>query len=174
MELHRREETVSWVLNAEVATMHKPSTSKSPDRRGAVLLAVLTAGALGLSPRTEAAVTLKRGDADLSGALTISDAISVLNFLFSGGKPPPCTAVANANGDANLNITDPVFLLGFLFLGSEAPPPLTENETLVCRGFDPAAVARGMEVYQSPDPDLFADLFSCSVCHVVSPDADTD
>jgi mono/diheme cytochrome c family protein len=117
---------------------------------------------------------LQRGDVDRSGGLNISDAISTLNFLFSGGEAPPCTAIANSNGDANLNITDPVFLLGFLFSGTEAPPPLTHDENLTCKGLDPAAVARGMIIYQEPDPDLFASLFTCALCHVTSPETATD
>jgi mono/diheme cytochrome c family protein len=139
--------------------------------------AVLAAGVLvgTLAPRVEAqAAAFRRGDADQDGALTITDAIFVLNFLFAGGRAPPCTAVANSNGDPNLNITDPVFLLGHLFTGTAAPPPLTDDETIACKGLDPAAVARGMIIYQTRDTDRFSNEFSCALCHVANPETETD
>ena len=49
----------------------------------------------------------KRGDADGSGALQITDAIFALGFLFLGGEPPGCLETADADDSGNLNITDP-------------------------------------------------------------------
>jgi hypothetical protein len=64
-----------------------------------------------------------RGDVLGDGRRDISDAISVLNYLFRGGTPPPCLDAADSSRDGSLNITDPVYLLAFLFSGGPAPAP---------------------------------------------------
>jgi acid phosphatase type 7 len=65
-----------------------------------------------------------RGDADLSGALDLADAVIVLNHLFSGGPPLECPAAADSDGNGfPLDLTDPVYLLQHLFLGDMPPPP---------------------------------------------------
>jgi len=64
----------------------------------------------------------RRGDADGSGGLEITDAIFVLGFLFNGGKEPKCFDSADADDSGILDITDPIRILGYLFLGGEAPP----------------------------------------------------
>ena len=62
------------------------------------------------------------GDFDTDGALSITDAIALLNFLFLGSPDSSCTQTGDANRDGNIDITDGISLLGFLFLGREAPP----------------------------------------------------
>ena len=64
-----------------------------------------------------------RGDATGDGSRDISDAISVLLFLFLSGSPPPCAEVADINRDGSVDISDPVFLLLHLFSGGSAPQP---------------------------------------------------
>src|SRR5206468_2017626 len=56
------------------------------------------------------------------GAIGLSDAIFTLNFLFTGGSPPPCEDAADANDSGTMDLSDAVFTLGFLFLGTAAPP----------------------------------------------------
>jgi mono/diheme cytochrome c family protein len=132
-----------------------------------ILLAALVA------PRPCPGQTFTRGDSDGNGTIVITDAIVILNFLFSGaGTAPVCTPAADANGDTELNITDPIFLLGFLFLGTGVIPPLSQDDIIVCKGLDPAAVARGMQIYQEPDP--LGNLFSCALCHSLSPPAEEE
>ena len=63
-----------------------------------------------------------RGDFDTDGALSITDAIALLNFLFLGTPDSSCSQAGDANSDGNVDITDGISLLGFLFLGREAPP----------------------------------------------------
>jgi hypothetical protein len=63
-----------------------------------------------------------RGDADGDGVRNITDGVFVLNYLFIGGKTPPCLDAADTNDSGDLNITDGVFILNFLFLGGRAPP----------------------------------------------------
>jgi hypothetical protein len=64
-----------------------------------------------------------RGDANADGKLDITDAIGVLNWLFTGSDPPPCVDAADADDDGQVAITDPIKVLGHLFSGTEAPPP---------------------------------------------------
>jgi hypothetical protein len=64
----------------------------------------------------------KRGDANADGGVNIADASFVLNFLFLGGREPPCVVAADSNGDGNVNIADASFTLNFLFLGGREPP----------------------------------------------------
>ena len=63
-----------------------------------------------------------RGDFDTDGALSITDSIALLNFLFLGTPAPSCSQVGDANRDGNIDITDGISLLGFLFLGQQSPP----------------------------------------------------
>lgn len=63
-----------------------------------------------------------RGDTNNDGKMDISDAVFMLNYLFNGGKSPPCNPVADINSDGKTNISDAVFLLRHLFMGGEQPP----------------------------------------------------
>ncbi len=113
-----------------------------------------------------------RGDADGNQDRQITDAILVLNWLFTGGRPPVCLPVADSNADGLVNISDPVALLGHLFLGNPAPAPLSAAEISVCGGVDPEAVARGMKEFEQPDPN--GNPFACATCHSMSPDEGAD
>ncbi|MEM7235206.1 MAG: dockerin type I domain-containing protein, partial [Planctomycetota bacterium] len=62
-----------------------------------------------------------RGDAEENGAVNISDAITVLQFLFLGGDDPTCLDAADIDDDGQVNITDAIRLLNFLFLGGLKP-----------------------------------------------------
>ena len=62
-----------------------------------------------------------RGDVDESGAVDLSDAISILRFLFQGGEIS-CDDAADANDDGGIDVTDPIFLLEHLFRGGSALP----------------------------------------------------
>ncbi len=61
------------------------------------------------------------GDADNSGVITISDAVYLINYIFSGG-PAPCPLL---NGDADcsgaVTISDAVYLINYIFAGGPAP-----------------------------------------------------
>lgn len=86
----------------------------------------------------------KRGDSNADGQLNITDAVAILEFLFSGGATPSCLDVADANDDGAANIADPVSLLGYLFGGAGAPAaPFEEcgadptEDGLTCESFAP-------------------------------------
>ena len=53
----------------------------------------------------------------------LTDAIFLLNFLFSGGPQGPCEDASDTNDDGLLDISDAVYLLLFLFTGGDPPPP---------------------------------------------------
>ncbi len=63
----------------------------------------------------------RRGDCNADGNVDISDAVCVLEWLFSGRAEPGCVAATNSNGDAGADISDATYLLSFLFLGGPAP-----------------------------------------------------
>ncbi len=62
-----------------------------------------------------------RGDADNNAVLQLTDAVRVLNYLFTGGVEPACFDAADADDNGVLQLTDAVRILGYLFLGGVAP-----------------------------------------------------
>lgn len=87
----------------------------------------------------------ERGDADANGALDISDAISILGYLYLGQpKELSCAKSADADDSGTLQITDGVAVLRYLFLGDFAfSPPAGEcgrdpsEDDLGCESFPP-------------------------------------
>lgn len=73
-------------------------------------------------PTTEDPVFI-RGDVNGNATLEITDAVSVLNFLFLQGDSPPCLSAADSNDNASLDISDGVAILLFLFVGEATLPP---------------------------------------------------
>jgi subtilisin family serine protease len=62
-----------------------------------------------------------RGDANRDGLINISDAVYLLNYIFSGGPQPP---IYNGDADAShlISISDPVYLINYIFGGGPHPP----------------------------------------------------
>jgi regulation of enolase protein 1 (concanavalin A-like superfamily) len=75
-----------------------------------------------------------RGNANADATTDISDAVTILGFLFLGGTMNDCREAADVNDDGKVDISDPVSLLGHLFLGGVAPP-----EPYAACGVDPPA-----------------------------------
>lgn len=67
-------------------------------------------------------VKFQRGDVDGNNKLSISDAISILLYLFQGTVTPTCLDSADTNDDGQLNITDAKYLLEYMFSGSTLAP----------------------------------------------------
>ncbi len=63
-----------------------------------------------------------RGECDGDGNVTLTDAVFILNFMFSGGVAPTCFDACDTNDSGKLDISDPVRILLFLFAGGSAPP----------------------------------------------------
>lgn len=78
---------------------------------------------LALTSPADAQSCFIRGDADDDGALTLADAIRIVNWLFSNGPAPPCEAAADANDDGTVDLSDAIFILQNRFLGGPQPPP---------------------------------------------------
>jgi C1A family cysteine protease len=61
------------------------------------------------------------GDANGDGAVDISDAISLIAYIFSGGSAPSPLLAGDANCDKAVDISDVVYLIAYIFSGG-APP----------------------------------------------------
>jgi len=86
-----------------------------------------------------------RGDADDDGAITITDAIFILDFLFLGNvKGLPFPPAADINNDGQVLLSDALYLLNYLFRGGPEPPQpfpfgsVPPRITDVRTGLDPA------------------------------------
>jgi regulation of enolase protein 1 (concanavalin A-like superfamily) len=69
-----------------------------------------------------AAPAFLRADADGNGAVEITDAVVLLDYLFLGGTAPACSKAADADDSGELDITDAIYALAYLYLGGPAPP----------------------------------------------------
>ena len=85
----------------------------------------------------------KPNDENQDGKMDISDAVAVLNYLFTGTNPSlPCAsgdkgdpaniALLDANGDGKVDLSDPVRLLESLFLSLDAVPSNCLTATCSC------------------------------------------
>jgi len=84
-----------------------------------------------------------RGDANGDSTVDISDATTMLNWLFLGAAEPGCVASTDSNGDGVVNISDPTHLLNFLFLGGSAPPAPSECGNSEAAGDEALGCASG-------------------------------
>jgi hypothetical protein len=88
-----------------------------------------------------------RGDCNADGTATgsVTDAVFMLLFNFSGGDRPSCLDACDANGDGRVlgEVTDAIYLLTFNFLGGPSPPPpfpgcgAGEETKLGCESYPP-------------------------------------
>ena len=82
-----------------------------------------------------------RGDANLDGALDLSDPVAILSRLFLGAEGEHCADAEDANDDGQVDLSDAVYGLRYLFLGGNAPPA----------------------PFPRPGPDLTADPLLCPI-----------
>ncbi len=61
------------------------------------------------------------GDADGSGNVTISDAVYLILYIFSGGPAPNPLMSGDADCSGIVNISDAVYLINYIFSGGAAP-----------------------------------------------------
>ncbi|MEE3229667.1 MAG: hypothetical protein VX272_01415, partial [Planctomycetota bacterium] len=73
----------------------------------------------------------------------LSDAVYLLNFLFTGGEVPNCLAACDTDGDGRAMLTDSVQLLQFLFLGG-IPPVNWDGPNPTCETFEPGTPSFGL------------------------------
>ena len=62
-----------------------------------------------------------RGDSNSTGGIDISDGISLLEYLFSGGVTPPCLDASDFDNSGGVDVADAISILGYLF--SMGPDP---------------------------------------------------
>jgi hypothetical protein len=86
-----------------------------------------------------------RGDPDDSGAIDLSDGITIFNYLFLGNQTSlGCRESADANNDGTIDISDGIVLLNWLFLGG-AEPAAPGLPAKPC-GLDPDAEGSPLDV----------------------------
>ncbi len=61
------------------------------------------------------------GDCDGNGVITISDAVCLICYIFSGCPPPSPICNGDANGTGTVGISDAVYLINHIFGGGPAP-----------------------------------------------------
>jgi hypothetical protein len=71
---------------------------------------------------TSVGASFRRGDADASGVLNLTDTIFTLTALFQSGPQPTCPDAADVDDDGMLSLTDAIYSLNHLFRGGRAPP----------------------------------------------------
>jgi len=64
-----------------------------------------------------------RGDANLDGVVDISDAIAIIEILYSRAPPSPCPLGLDVDGNNRADLVDPVWLILYLFDGGYTPSP---------------------------------------------------
>ncbi len=84
-------------------------------RLAAFLLLVFCTGSL-------SAQLFIRADANSDKTVDISDAVTMLLYLFAGTDSHSCYDSLDANDDGTVNIADPVMTLGYLFAHQPSPP----------------------------------------------------
>jgi bacillolysin len=68
------------------------------------------------------------GDANADIDVNISDAVYIINYIFTGGNPPDPFDAGNVNCDGEVNVSDAVWIVNFIFVpGSPAPCECTKN-----------------------------------------------
>ena len=105
---------------------------------GALDLAIYSKGVsavlVGASPHTTPRSYFRRGDADMSGKVVLTDAIVILQHLFKGGENL-CEKASDADDDGRLSLTDAVVITQWVFRGAQ---PLAAPGPDVC-GEDPTS-----------------------------------
>ncbi len=61
------------------------------------------------------------GDADGNSIVTISDAVYLINYIFSGGPAPSPLSAGDADCNSIITISDAVYLINYIFAGGPAP-----------------------------------------------------
>lgn len=61
------------------------------------------------------------GDANCSGAITLADAIYLVNYIFKSGLAPCCKVLGDANCSGTITLADIITLVNYLFKSGPAP-----------------------------------------------------
>lgn len=102
-------------------------TASGPARHGFAQSAAIVVPRMGVlvfarEPWATADAGFLRADCNGDAAVDLSDAISVLTYLFGDGMELDCLAACNANGDLAIDLADAIYILGYLFSDGGPPP----------------------------------------------------
>jgi hypothetical protein len=61
------------------------------------------------------------GDADGDGSVNVSDAVSIINYVFMGGGAPDPMEAGDVTCDGSVNVSDAVFIINYVFIGGNDP-----------------------------------------------------
>jgi subtilisin family serine protease len=78
-------------------------------------------GLIDIMAALETAADMVCGDANATGAVDVSDAVYIINYIFCGGPPPFTERAGDPNCSYNTDISDAVYLINYVFNGG--PPP---------------------------------------------------
>ena len=69
------------------------------------------------------------GDANSDSRVNVSDAVYLINYVFSGGNPPDPIESGEVNCDTRVNVSDAVYIINYVFSGG-SPACDTNNDTI--------------------------------------------
>ena len=69
------------------------------------------------------------GNANGDESVNVSDAVYIINFVFSGGNAPSPLESGDANCDTKVNVSDAVYLINYVFSGGNSPCD-TDGDTI--------------------------------------------
>jgi YVTN family beta-propeller protein len=61
------------------------------------------------------------GDVNDDSAVNVSDAVSVINYVFIGGEAPNPMESGDVNCDLSVNVSDAVWIINYVFIGGKGP-----------------------------------------------------
>jgi len=109
--------TLTWEnIDTIIATSATNIDSLNPGLEG-----LLGHGLIGIVPALQRVYSYVPGDADGDGAIDLSDALYLINYIFRNSAAPTRFAAADANCDGVLNVADAVFLIIYIFHSGPAP-----------------------------------------------------
>ncbi|MBN1419435.1 MAG: metallophosphoesterase [Planctomycetes bacterium] len=85
------------------------------------LLFCLAASAASLALAADPPALFIRGDANMNGRVDVSDAVTIVRYLFDD-LPVTCLNALDVNNDTTLDLGDPLYLLQWLFVWGDRPP----------------------------------------------------
>jgi hypothetical protein len=72
------------------------------------------------------------GDANSDGAVNVSDAVHIINYVFIGGDAPDPLESGDTNCDSSVNVSDAVWVINYVFIGGNAPCDTNGDEIPDC------------------------------------------
>ena len=128
-----------WPIRADGLGYSMVLDGATPDLDNDVASAWRLSDELGGSPGAldGASIRFSRGNCNGDDTVNLSDALTLLNYLFRGGAEPGCLQGCDTSGNDNLGIEDAIGLLTHLFIagGFDIPSPGPEGCAPAQEGF---------------------------------------